>query len=248
MEITFHLEKFDGPLDLLLSLISKNKVSIMDIPIAVILEQYLEYLDKMKSFDMAVSSDFVDMAAQLTLIKSKMLLPKYDDEEEDPRMSLAEALLEYQRAKEAGERLASMGVDGLFTREPEKIALGENRVFCEKIDVSYILKAVQSILERNERAMPPPINKFNGVVGREKVPVSGKIAEIFRLFTQKDSLSLRELVLSSKSRSDIVAVFLAVLELAKDNKIEIYDETDGDCTMRLSFLKTDEPKEGEDGF
>ena len=100
MEVTFHLEGFDGPLDLLLSLISKNKVSIFDIPIAEILDQYMEYLDRMKSFDMEIASSFVTMAAQLTYIKSKMLLPKNDEQtEEDPRASLVEALLEYQKIK-----------------------------------------------------------------------------------------------------------------------------------------------------
>lgn len=252
MEITFHLEKFDGPLDLLLSLISKNKVSIIDIPIAQILEQYLEYLEKMKRFDMHISADFVAMAAQLTYIKSKMLLPRYDDEEEDPRESLVEALLEYQRVKQAGERLGQMGEAGrdIFTKAPEAPHGSKSKAFEGNVDLSALVKAVRSIIERSERAMPPRLSKFSGIVGREKVSVNDKIAEISRLFITNAKLSLTQLVMSAKSRSDIVAVFLAVLELAKAHKIEISEEND-DYTLTLSPLSTGSElpqyREDEDG-
>jgi segregation and condensation protein A len=123
-EVTFHLEVFDGPLDLLLHLLSKNKVEIKDIPIAVILEQYLEYIRQMQEFDLEVASEFITMAAQLMYIKSKMLLPVYeDDNEEDPRAGLVEALLEYQRIKEAGSALslrAQIGRD-IFVKGQEQL-------------------------------------------------------------------------------------------------------------------------------
>ena len=93
----FKLEVFDGPLDLLLHLISKNKVSIYDIPISLILEQYMEYIDDLKKMDLEVSSEFIEMAANLMYIKSKMLLPKPEPEEEDPREELVRRLLEYKR-------------------------------------------------------------------------------------------------------------------------------------------------------
>ncbi|MGN0994686.1 MAG: segregation and condensation protein A, partial [Butyricicoccus sp.] len=100
-EMTFRLDHFEGPLDLLLHLISKNKVSIYDIPIAEILEQYMEVLHAAEAMDLDVAGDFIAMAAQLVYIKSKMLLPRYDDEpEEDPRAQLVEQLLEYQRIRE----------------------------------------------------------------------------------------------------------------------------------------------------
>ena len=102
-EITYHLDVFDGPLDLLLHLISKNKLNIYDIPIVEILEQYNKALEEMQERDLAITCDFVAMSAHLLYIKSKMLLPKYDDveDEEDPRARLVEMLLEYQRIKEA---------------------------------------------------------------------------------------------------------------------------------------------------
>ena len=123
-EVTFHLEVFDGPLDLLLHLLSKNKVEIKDIPIAAILDQYLEYIRRMQEFDMEVASEFITMAAQLMYIKSKMLLPVYEDTaEEDPRAGLVEALLEYQRIKEAGSVLslrAQIGRD-IFVKGQEPL-------------------------------------------------------------------------------------------------------------------------------
>ena len=123
-EVTFHLEVFDGPLDLLLHLLSKNKVEIKDIPIASILDQYLEYIRQMKEFDLEVASEFITMAAQLMYIKSKMLLPVYEDEnQEDPRAALVEALMEYQRIKEAGSVLslrAQIGRD-LFVKGQEQL-------------------------------------------------------------------------------------------------------------------------------
>lgn len=237
MDITFHLETFTGPLDLLLSLISKNKVSIIDIPIALILEQYLEYLDQMKRFDIAIASDFVAMAAQLTYIKSKMLLPKYEDEEEeDPRATLVEALLEYQRIKQAGEELSVMGETGrdIFTRNQEK--LEKNKKFEGTLDIKLLKKALANVYEKAERSLPPPISKFSGIVGRESVSVNDKIAIIVEMFIKHEKLYFSDVVKEAKTRSDIVAIFLAVLELTKVKKVEI-EEQNGDYIMTLSPLE-----------
>lgn len=125
-KITFHLSAFDGPLDLLLHLIAKNKVNIYDIPISLILEQYMEILREAQEADMEVAGDFIAMAAQLMLIKSRMLLPKEkneEDEEEDPRAMLVEQLLEYQRIREVQpyfKRHSDVGRD-ILTRPPEPI-------------------------------------------------------------------------------------------------------------------------------
>ena len=102
---TYKLEQFEGPLDLLLSLIQKNKVSITDIPISLICDQYLEYITQAQKLDMELASEFIVMASELMLIKSKMLLPKENEEEDDPRATLTDALLRYQQAKEAAAKL-----------------------------------------------------------------------------------------------------------------------------------------------
>lgn len=235
-EVTFHLEVFDGPLDLLLHLLSKNKVEIKDIPIASILDQYLEYIRQMKEFDLEVASEFITMAAQLMYIKSKMLLPVYEDEnQEDPRASLVEALLEYQRIKEAGSVLslrAQIGRD-LFVKGQEQLEK-EKSAFVGSYSYEILTRALEDILQRAQRKLPPPVTAFQGIVGRETVPVDDKIGEIVRLFVKKPKLSFEQLVLSAKSRSEIVAIFLAVLELSKTRKIMIEETEAGDCTLRLA--------------
>ena len=235
-EVTFHLEVFDGPLDLLLHLLSKNKVEIKDIPIASILYQYLEYIRQMKEFDLEVASEFITMAAQLMFITSKMLLPVYEDEnEEDPRASLVEALLEYQRSKEAGSVLslrAQIGRD-LFVKGQEQLEK-EKSSFTGSYSFEVLTRALEDILQRAQRKLPPPVTAFQGIVGRETVPVDDKIGEIVRLFVKKPKLSFETLVLSAKSRSEIVAIFLAVLELSKTRKIMIEETEEGDCTLRLA--------------
>ena len=235
-EVTFHLEVFDGPLDLLLHLLSKNKVEIKDIPIASILDQYLEYIRQMKEFDLEVASEFITMAAQLMYIKSKMLLPVYEDEnQDDPRASLVEALMEYQRIKEAGSVLslrAQIGRD-LFVKGQEQLEK-EKRAFTGSYSYEVLTRALEDILQRAQRKLPPPVTAFQGIVGRETVPVDDKIGEIVRLFVKQPKLSFEKLVLSAKSRSEIVAIFLAVLELSKTRKIMIEETESGDCTLRLA--------------
>ena len=235
-EVTFHLEVFDGPLDLLLHLLSKNKVEIKDIPIASILDQYLEYIRQMKEFDLEVASEFITMAAQLMYIKSKMLLPVYEDEnQDDPRASLVEALMEYQRIKEAGSVLslrAQIGRD-LFVKGQEQLEK-EKSAFTGSYSYEVLTRALEDILQRAQRKLPPPMTAFQGIVGRETVPVDDKIGEIVRLFVKQPKLSFEKLVLSAKSRSEIVAIFLAVLELSKTRKIMIEETESGDCTLRLA--------------
>lgn len=235
-EVTFHLEVFDGPLDLLLHLLSKNKVEIKDIPIAVILEQYLEYIRQMQEFDLEVASEFITMAAQLMYIKSKMLLPVYeDDNEEDPRAGLVEALLEYQRIKEAGSALslrAQIGRD-IFVKGQEQLEK-EKSPFVGSYSYEVLTRALEDILQRAQRKLPPPVTAFQGIVGRETVPVDDKISDIVQMFVKSPNLSFEKLVLSAKSRSEIVAIFLAVLELSKVRKIMIEETEEGDCTLRLA--------------
>lgn len=235
-EVTFHLEVFEGPLDLLLHLLSKNKVEIKDIPIATILEQYLEYIRQMQEFDLEVASEFITMASQLMYIKSKMLLPVYEEEtQEDPRAALVEALLEYQRIKEAGSALSlreQIGRD-LFVKgqEPQE---KEAVLFNGSYSYEVLTRALEDILTRAQRKLPPPVTAFQGIIGRETVPVEEKLQEIVRRFVQAPTLLFSELVLSAKSRSELVAVFLAVLELSKAHKVMIEEDEAGECTLRLA--------------
>jgi len=225
-EITYHLEVFDGPLDLLLHLISKNKLNIYDIPIVEILEQYNEALEKMQERNLAVTCEFVAMSAHLLYIKSKMLLPKYDDidDEEDPRARLVEMLLEYQRIKEVSETLNSKAEKGLdmYTKQPEMIE--PDKTYKYEHDRMDLRTAILSMLERAESKVPPKITNFAGIVGREVYSVGKKVSYILKRLLTSPKTTFMELFDSVRSRSEVVATFLAVLELCKTNKIDISKE------------------------
>ena len=191
--VTFHLPVFDGPLDLLLHLLQKNKLQIVDIPISLILEQYLEHLSQMREFDLEIAAEFVAMAAQLMLIKSKMLLPVYEEDgAEDPRMELVEALLEYQRLREMsgylGQR-AEIGRD-LFVKRPEPLPKQKQEY---RYTADVLEKAICAILERSERKLPPPVTAFSGIVGKDPVPVGKKIEMLVQLFAKYRHVDLTEI-------------------------------------------------------
>ena len=235
----FHLEHFDGPLDLLLHLIAKNKVSIYDIPIAEILDQYMEVLHTAEAMDLDVAGDFVAMAAQLVYIKSKMLLPRHEEEEEeDPRAGLVEMLLEYQRLKEAAGYFREKGEVGrdIFVRQPEN--LGDTPKEYHQ-SVSDLVRAANNLLRRARRRVPPPASAFSGIVGREPVPVEGRITAILRRFIHCFRLPFKRVFEDAKSRSEIVASFLAVLELSKTHRIHLEGEGED---MELTL--TNDKREG----
>ncbi len=229
----FHLENFDGPLDLLLHLIAKNKVSIYDIPIAEILDQYMEVLHAAEAMDLDVAGDFVAMAAQLVYIKSKMLLPRHEEEEEeDPRTSLVEMLLEYQRIKETASFFREKGELGrdIFVKPPENLGDAPKEY---RQSVSDLIRAANNMLRRAQRRVPPPASAFSGIIGREPVPVEGRITSILKRFLHYVRLPFRRLFDDARSRSEIVATFLAVLELSKNRRIRL--EGDGE-DMELTLI------------
>lgn len=220
----FHLENFDGPLDLLLHLIAKNKVSIYDIPIAAILEQYMEVLGLAHEMDMEVAGDFVAMAAQLLYIKSKMLLPRYEeDEDDDPRAGLVEMLLEYQRMKEVAPYFREKGEIGrdIFVKQPEQLGHAP-REYHHTPD--ELIRAADNMLQKRQRSVPPSASAFSGIVGREPVPVASRVTVILKRFLKSAKLRFMRLFDDAKSRSEIVATFLAVLELSKTRRVRLDGE------------------------
>lgn len=232
-EIQYHLSSFDGPLDLLLHLISKNKVNIYDIPIAEILEQYDAALAQMEIHDLELESEFVAMSAQLLYIKSKMLLPRHEEEEEseDPRASLVQMLLEYQKFKEVSgvlSRRFEIGRD-IFVKEPENIEPDKTYRFVH--DKSDLAAAIRRMLDRAERALPPPVSQFTGIVGHEVFSVSTKVAFVLKRLLHSGKTTFHSLFSRVQSRSEVVATFLAVLELCKSNKIRLGDEADPQLSL-----------------
>lgn len=231
-ELQFKLEAYEGPLDLLLNLIAKNKVSIYDIPISLILEQYLIEIEKMKDFDPDITSDFIAMAAELVLIKSRLLLPKDVNEDElDPREKLVEMLLEYQKYKEISSVLLDKNTVGqdLFVKKPE--VFEKNKEVEGKVD--QLANALRDVLEHLKDKESPSPRVFEKLVGTEPYPVEDKISKILNKFIRQENLNVNTLFLEANSRTELVAVFLAILELCKIQKIFILGDGD-DMVLSLS--------------
>lgn len=232
-EITFRLDHFEGPLDLLLHLIAKNKVSIYDIPIAEILEQYMAVLEEAGAKDLEVAGDFIAMAAQLVYLKSKMLLPtSAAAPQEDPRVQLVEQLLEYQRIRQMTPYFLEATDRGrdIFVKapEPQERTL---RTYQQKPD--DLIRAARRMLEKTKNRIPPPVSAFQGIVGREPMPVSVKITSILKRFLAAPRLRFLDLFTEARNRSEMVATFLAVLELSKTRRIQI-EGTEEDFSLELT--------------
>ena len=222
MEATllYKVEAFEGPLDLLLHLISKHKLDIYDIPIAQLVDQYIAYVRQMEKEDLYVASEFIEMAARLVYIKSVSLLPVYEEAEELKR-ELTGELIEYRDCQLMAGKLAehTYGFD-TFIRNPEKLPV--DYTYTRLHEDSELLKAYLSAAGRKLRNLPPPVEVFRDIVARKIVSVGSKIKSIFNKFGKVGSKKrLNSLIQDAESRSDMVATFLAVLELAKSRKINI---------------------------
>ncbi len=210
-------------MDLLLHLGSKNKIDIYDIPIAEITDQYLEYIEAMRELDMEVGGEFLVMASQLLLIKSRMLLPAENEDEEDPRLELADRLEEYRRYKEISgvmERL-SHSADDLVFKEPEPLNFPKIKVENKVIDVDRLYAAFLTVLERNQvRASLVP-GTFRSVIGRTNYSVREASVKIMSVFEDCETVEFDDLFEGMNVRGQLVAAFLAVLELVKENFISV---------------------------
>ena len=222
-QVTYRLDQFEGPLDLLLTLITKNKVSITDIPIAIICDQYMEYIEEAQRMDLDVASEFIVMASELMLIKSKMILPHEEGTENDPRREIANALLLYQQAKLAATKLRP-----LYDEFSTRYVKGTDDVPPEKglpmnLDPDLMIKALNSILRRMRiaEAERKPTELVNPLIKHHVVSVEEKIAEICAILEERDEASLFFLLKDADSRPELVARFMAVLELIKIHRIFI---------------------------
>lgn len=229
-------EDFTGPLDLILALLSKNKMEIKDIQISVILDQYLSWMEQRKRLDLEVASDFVTMAAQLIFIKSRMLLSIHD-EEALSEMELLIASLEAHQRHENYMKVKKVvpKLDGMFdlgsdyiTKGPEALPLERlYRYTHHKRDLS---RAMAAIRERMGAQLPPPMSAFEGIVGREPYPVSDKAAELIARLARFGVTRFQALFHGNRSRSEVVATFIAVLELCKAKRIRLTGTTH-ECTV-----------------
>ena len=229
------MEDFEGPLDVIFLLLSKNKIEIQDVSITAILEQYLAYLDEMKRLDMEIASEFISMASHLMLIKTKMLLSAAEQQEAEEELDiLRQSLIERQR-KEAmeGIRQAITILEPrneigrcMFVKEPEP--LRKDKTYRYQHDPIDLLKALDTIAERSARQLPPPTVNFMGIVGKEPYPVTRKAGEVMRQLLLRGMEKLKNLFRGNRSRSEIVATFLAILELCKNNTVSLEDDVNGE--------------------
>ena len=246
------MEDFEGPLDVIFLLLSKNKIDIQDVSITAILEQYLAYLDEMKRLDMEIASEFITMASHLMLIKTKMLLSAAEAAEAETELDiLRQSLIERQR-KEAMEQIR-MAVTVLeprndvgrciFVKDPEPLKPDQTYRYQHTPD--DLLRALDNISERSQRRLPPPTVNFKGIVGKEPYPVTKKATELMRTLVLRGFQRLRNLFRGNRSRSEIVATFLAILELCKTNQVTLEDSPSGeDPTVQLIRNSEEEADHG----
>lgn len=224
-EIKYRLNDFEGPLDLLLTLIQKNKVSIEDIPISLICDQYMEYLNEAKTLNMDIATEFLVMASELMLIKSKMLLPKVKEDEEDPRAALADALLKYSQAKEAAKKMALLypKFSGRMEKDTDEISI--DKTFVADQEIESLSAAVRRIITYNENRPKAEKNMFTPMISSPIVPVEVKISGILsKMESEKRSYRINEILSDATSLPDLIAIFLGILELIKVRRINLVED------------------------
>ena len=236
MALSVKLEVFEGPLDLLLHLIEKNQVNIYDIPIVMITEQYLEYVNEMQEQDLDVMSEFLVMAATLISIKAKMLLPKdeelEEEEFEDPRAELVRRLLEYKMYKYAATELKDMEFDASFAvykqpTIPKEVSDYKEPVdpveLCDGMTLNKLNEIFQMVMKKQVDKIDPIRSKF-GTIEKEEVNIEDKMEEVKLQVEGLRGISFRTLLEIQASKLNIIVTFLAVLELMKIGVITVRQE------------------------
>ena len=227
----FRLNKFEGPLDLLLFLIKKNEVNIYDIPIAQITEQYLDYLSDISVFDLEEISDFQAMAAELLLIKSRMLLPvelKGDDEDDDPRQELVERLIEYQKFKKLSALMEEKEKEAEWIIERKRLQRAlpfDDDGLWEKVDVWDLLRIFTEL--------SPGLSQERIIDLYEEVSVNEKIALLYEVLENRGECRFTDLIIREGSILDKVCAFLALLEVVKQRMVMVFqNRMFGDIVIR----------------
>ena len=223
-KLEYKLEVFEGPLDLLLHLISKNKLNINDIQLSVLVDQYVEHIRLMQLEDMDIASEFLEMASRLIYLKTVSLLPKHEEAEQIKEELTAE-LMEYEHCRKVARVLSTMTDDfDTFIKEPEKIEY--DKTYHNVHEPELILKSYFAAVGRGQRRLPPPTTVFSKIVARKIVSVSSKIVSVLKNLRRNGNKKMRSLFEGANSRSELVATFLAVLELCKANRVWL--EGDGE--------------------
>lgn len=258
MGIPVKLEVFEGPLDLLLHLIDKNKIDIYDIPIVEITNQYMEYIQNMQKEDLNVMSEFLVMAATLLDIKCRMLLPKEvteEGEEEDPRRELVEQLLQYKMYKYMANELRDRQVDSDMVLYREADIPEEVKEYVEPVDLDQLLDGLtlaklnavfREVMKRQNEKIDPVRSRF-GKIEKEEVSLSDKFEYIRTYMEEHRRFCFRSLLTEQKSKMHVVVTFLAILEMMKLGEIHVEQEKNcGEIMIERKDAK-DENKETAGG-
>ncbi len=223
--LNYKLDQFEGPLDLLLTLIDKNKINIDDIPIALLCDQYMEYINHSVDNNIEIASEFLLMASELMLIKSRMLLPRHDEEEEDPRKALVDSVLEYRKAKLAAEELKSLfsAYGDRMSKEPED--LSDDKSYVAPHSVDLLVKALTRVLSETKITSETAKKSFEKIVHAPRIPIKTVVTGLLSALRQKDRLYLDDYFKESVNYGEMIAKFLCILELLKSHILDITDDT-----------------------
>ena len=247
MAIPVKLEAFEGPLDLLLHLIDKNKVDIYDIPIVEITNQYMEYIREMQKKDLNIMSEFLLMAATLLDIKCRMLLPaevNEEGEEEDPRAELVEQLLQYKMYKYMSYELKGRQLDGEKLMFKDETLPDEVKEYQEPVDLDALLDGItlarlnevfQGIMKKQNYKIDPVRSTF-GKIQKEEITVEEKMEFLDTYITKHKKFSFSQLLKKQKTKMQTVVTFLAILEMMKMGKISVVQENTFDDIMITSMV------------
>lgn len=238
-KLQYRIEVFEGPLDLLLALIAKNKLNIYDIPISELLEQYMEQIDLMREENLDIASEFLEMAARLVQIKAASLLPR-PEEEEDPRMELTGQLIEYQQCKAVAAVLAAQCRFDRLVRDPAE--LPKDYTYRRTHDPLELLQALTAAWGKGKALLPPKPESFSALVTKKIVSVSSQVVFVLRHLWHSKKISYRALFAEKHEKSERVAAFLAVLELVKSRRVRV--EGDGD-SAEITLLTKKRRKGGD---
>lgn len=230
MDLTFKLDSFEGPLDLMEHLIKKNKLNICSVSLIAITDQYIEYVNGMKEMNLEVSGEFLMVASNLLYIKSKALLPKHEEEDDAEQIArdLTEALKKRQTMKMVSEIFKKKQYDGAlnFYKIAENLDFLRVKKEVEQVSIDRLIEAFATVIEKTERKAPPSKSNFDGVVGREKISVKEKANKLIGRLKNLEKVTFKNAFKEVKTKGEAVALFLAILELLKMNSLVVCGEGD----------------------
>ena len=233
--INYKLDQFEGPLDLLLTLIIKNKINIDDIPISLLCEQYMMYIQANLDMQIEVASEFLYMASELMLIKSRMLLPRNNETDEDPRMSLRDTVLEYQRAKLAATELSDLFslFGGRMVKEQDDIS--PDRTYVAPHDAELLRNALIHAMTETHVVRRDNTEIFDPIVNQPHVPVQLVTSALLDQLRKTGKVHLDKFFRQSTSHSEQIAKFLSILELLKTQYVALAEEELADSTEAVNL-------------